>query len=72
MKVTLQAKPLAAALGLAASLLDARLKKIAALEHARLVAEGDHLATTANVLDFALRLSLPEAGDKGPAEVAGR
>ncbi len=59
MKVTLQAKPLAAALGLAAGMLDARLKRIVALEHARLATEGDRLAITANVLDFALKLSLP-------------
>ena len=59
MKVTLQAKPLAAALGLAAGMLDAKLKRIAALEHARLAAEGDRLAITANVMDFALKLSLP-------------
>ena len=59
MKVTLQAKPLAAALGLAAGMVDAKLKRIVALGHARLATEGDRLAITANVLDFALKLSLP-------------
>jgi hypothetical protein len=41
MKVTLPAKTLADALGLAASMVDAKLKKIAALGHARLTADGD-------------------------------
>ncbi len=63
MKATLQAKPLATALGLATGMLDAKLKKIAALGHARLAVEGDHLAITANVLDFALKLSLPAVID---------
>ena len=35
------------------------MKRIAALGHARLAADGDHLVITANVLDFALKLSLP-------------
>jgi DNA polymerase-3 subunit beta len=59
MKVTLQARPLATALGLAAGMVDAKLKKIVALGHTRLTPEGDHLAITANVLDFALKLSVP-------------
>ena len=66
MKITLQARPLAAALGLAASMVDAKQKRLAALGHARLAAEGGHLAITANVLDFALKLSLPAV-----IEVAG-
>ena len=61
MKAALQAKPLATVLGLAAGMLDAKLKRIAALGHARLAAESDRLAITANVLDFALKLSLPAA-----------
>jgi DNA polymerase-3 subunit beta len=70
MRATLQAKPLAAALGLAASMVDAKLKKIAALGHARLVAEGDSLTVSANVLDFALKLSLPAAaGVAGEAAI---
>ncbi|WP_084518238.1 DNA polymerase III subunit beta [Bradyrhizobium sp. th.b2] len=60
MKVILRAKPLATMLSLAAScMVDAKLKKIAALDHARLAAEGDRLVITANVLDFVLKLSLP-------------
>ena len=60
MKVILRAKPLATMLSLAAScIVDAKLKRIAALEHARLAAEGDRLVITANVLDFVLKLSLP-------------
>ncbi|MGX1050847.1 DNA polymerase-3 subunit beta [Bradyrhizobium japonicum] len=55
MKVTLQAKPLATALGLAASCM---VRRIAALEHARLAAKSDRLVITANVLDFVLELSL--------------
>jgi DNA polymerase-3 subunit beta len=58
MRVTLQAKPLAAALSLAASVVDAKLK-IPALWHARLVASDDSLDITASVLDFALKLSVP-------------
>jgi DNA polymerase III subunit beta len=61
MKAALQAKPLSTVLGLAAGMLDAKLKRIAALGHARLAAESDRLAITANVLDFALKLSLPAA-----------
>jgi DNA polymerase-3 subunit beta len=57
-KIAIKAKPLAAALGLAASMADAKLK-IAALWHSRLAAEGDSLTSTANVLDFALKLSIP-------------
>ena len=41
MKITLQAKPLAAALGLAAGMADAATKRIAALGHAHLATEGD-------------------------------
>jgi DNA polymerase III subunit beta len=59
MKVSLQAKPLATALGLAAGMLDAKLKKIAALGYVRLAVEGDRLVITANVMDFALKFSLP-------------
>jgi DNA polymerase-3 subunit beta len=59
MKVVLQAKPLAAALDLAASMLDAKLKRIVGLGHVRLTTEGNQLIVTANVLDFALRTSLP-------------
>jgi DNA polymerase-3 subunit beta len=58
MKITVAAKPLAAALGLAASMVDAKTK-IPALWHARLVAADDNLSITANVLDFALKLSVP-------------
>jgi DNA polymerase-3 subunit beta len=68
MKVTLQAKPLATALGLAASCM---VKRIAALEHARLAAKSDRLIITANVLDFALELSLPALTEAG-GEVAIR
>jgi DNA polymerase III subunit beta len=60
MRVTLQAKPLAAAMQQAASLVDSKFR-IAALYHARLVAEGDGLSVATNVLDFALKLSLPAA-----------
>jgi DNA polymerase-3 subunit beta len=60
MRVIVQAKLLAAALGLAASLVDSKLK-IPALWHARLAAANDmpHLDISANVLDFALKLSIP-------------
>ena len=68
MKVTLQAKPLATALGLAASCM---VKRIAALEHARLAAKSDRLVITANVLDFVLELSLPALTEAG-GEVAIR
>jgi DNA polymerase III subunit beta len=68
MKITITAKPLAAALGLAASLVDPKLK-IPVLRHAHLVAEGETLGITANVLDFAVRLSLP-AMVKASGEVA--
>ncbi|UGX91735.1 DNA polymerase III subunit beta [Bradyrhizobium barranii subsp. barranii] len=58
MRVTVQAKPFASALSLAAGMLDARVKKVAALQYARLTAENDRVIITANVLDFALQLSL--------------
>lgn len=58
MKVIVTAKPLAAMLGLAASLVDSKLK-IPALWQARLAADGDRLTISANVLDFALKLSSP-------------
>lgn len=58
MRVTVQARPLAS-IALAAGMLDARLKKVAAFNYARLAAEGDRLVIMANVLDFALKLSLP-------------
>ncbi|MBB4261416.1 DNA polymerase III subunit beta [Bradyrhizobium sp. CIR3A] len=50
-----------ASIALAAGMLDARLKKAPALNYARLAAEGDRLVITANVLDSALKLSLPAA-----------
>ena len=59
MKIVMQAKPLAIALSLAAGMVDAATKRIIALGHARLATEGDRLAITANVLDFALKLSVP-------------
>jgi hypothetical protein len=58
MKIAIKAKPLAEALDLAASLVDAKCK-IPALWHAHLVAAGDSLDITASVLDFALKLSVP-------------
>jgi DNA polymerase III subunit beta len=65
MKITIKAKPLAAALGLAASLVDTKCR-IPALWHARLSAADGNLDITANVLDFVLKLSLPTE-----VEVAG-
>lgn len=65
MRIATKAKPLAAALKLAASLADSK-SKIEALRHARLSAEGDNATITANVGDFSLKLSLPAV-----VEVAG-
>ncbi|MCG2625606.1 DNA polymerase III subunit beta [Bradyrhizobium sp. WYCCWR 13023] len=58
MRVISQAKPFASAFSLAAGLLDARASKITALQYARLTAENDRVIITANVFDFALKLSL--------------
>jgi DNA polymerase-3 subunit beta len=58
MRVEVAAGSLATALGLAAGMVDSKLK-IPALWHACLAADGGQLSITANVLDFALKLSLP-------------
>ena len=61
MKIVMQAKPLAIALGMAAGMVDAATKRIAAVGAAHLAAEGDRLVNTPNVLE--LRVAAFVAGD---------
>src|SRR5262245_19926104 len=70
MKITANARELASALALAASLSDnGRIKKIAGLEAVRLAAVDDGLTIAADVLDFAISLTVP-AVVESPGEVA--
>jgi DNA polymerase-3 subunit beta len=70
MKITANAGSLASALALAAALSDDKAaKKIPALTAVRLVATGDTVTFTANVLDFALTLTVPAAVET-PGELA--
>jgi DNA polymerase-3 subunit beta len=70
MKISASAAELAGALALAASLSDdGRIRKIAGLEAVRLAAADDELTIAADVLDFAITLTVP-AVVESPCEVA--